>query len=1159
MIRRVFRLSAIAFVASVQFPSFATAQSGDWNQTGAGSVFNWGDAANWAGGLVASGANNTATFATAKLVSDAFVNLDSARTIGGLVFDNPTNLNNWIVTGNSALTLSTNAAGGPTIAVNNGAIGAIVSTAISGTQGLTKTGPGILVLDGNYTGLTGGVTVLAGTLSLPKGSPINPLGTNAITLSGGTLQIGRQIFPSISPTAFNQVTVVPHSLVSSAVTVTMDGGTARTGYTFIDLPAGVGLPHPQTNNDSLFLDARNVTGTVALINPVALSTISFLGSTGNGDSITPSNNPTVTAKLNYADGTPSATTTAFNVPDWLATSSVFGPHAYSALRVNLTGTYAPNLGYLWNRSITNPNPNDPIASISLSWSGGASPNAHTAIFAVSGTPLTYAQDYSANNITVTTDSGIALPTTTAVTFGKLSIGSNTLILTGTALTFGGASLTGNPTFSIGTTLTVTPGLFTDGGSARTITMIGGGTLVAGIPAPNLSAGTNVVVNGGTLNLNSATAFGPSPNVSVSNAGSVLNLAPGTNPSLASLSGASAGLVVLNGNQIAIGGSSSTTYGGAIQDGSAAGSIVKVGSGTLSLFGVSTFTGGITIANGTLVGTVSGTLSTGPIILAGGNLTVGAGTVTPYSVAGFGGLGSGWTANGSASFPAANTLQLTPNTGSQAGSAWFNSRVPVGPFTLSFTYSVPNSSGTPGEGITFGFQNQATKPLNALGTSGDGFGIFGIAPSAAGEINILPALTSGASGSGIGVLANNYPGAMLTTATAPGGVNTGTTTPTNVVVTYDGANMVFQLTQGANTYTSPALPLNIGGAVGSATAYFGFTGATGGATAQQIISNLVFNSLTQNNYSNDVSLVVPAGTIRVLANAAVSTVNLATLTMAANSTLSVSPDPSNLVGTPFGLTFTGTTLNGAGTFIVANTAAGAGTLSLGPVTNGTGVGSINLNGGGTLILGAPSTYTGGTTVNAGTLQVSNSSGSATGAGPVTIASGGSLNGGTGGGSASPFADSTQGFISGMVIVQAGGFVFRGMNGPGLLTVNGGFNFQSGAEFSVYLASENPRTGALPIDLNTNSRVVTPLDFLFGGSLMVPIDGGGQTFAAGSTFDFFIGQDRGTFGSLPSSVTFVPTDFGNFARDFRADRFWQLRQPGRFLAVAIGERPGLGSDI
>jgi fibronectin-binding autotransporter adhesin len=226
--------------------------------------------------------------------------------------------------------------------------------------------------------------------------------------------------------------------------------------------------------------------------------------------------------------------------------------------------------------------------------------------------------------------------------------------------------------------------------------------------------------------------------------------------------------------------------------------------------------------------------------------------------------------------------------------------------------------------------------------------------------------------------------------------------------------------------------------------------------------------------------------------------------------------------------------------------------IGAVIGGTGGLTLSSPVGGSLEVTAANTYNGATTVNSGTLWVANTSGSATGTGPVTIASGATLGGGNGGGSANPFSDSTQGFVSGAATVQAGGILAPGNNAAGLLTVDGGVTFQNGSELAVYLATNNRRTGASPADVNTNSRLVTPLDVLFGSSLTVAIDGGGLTYAVGDDYDFFIGQ-VGAAISLPASVAIVPTDFasppspGNFA----------LSQSGSDLILTFAPVPEPGT--
>jgi autotransporter-associated beta strand protein len=209
--------------------------------------------------------------------------------------------------------------------------------------------------------------------------------------------------------------------------------------------------------------------------------------------------------------------------------------------------------------------------------------------------------------------------------------------------------------------------------------------------------------------------------------------------------------------------------------------------------------------------------------------------------GFNGFGSGWTTNatggvaGSAVFPAANVLQLTPANNSVASSAWFNTKLPTtGPLVISFTYTVPSTSGSLADGLSFGFQNSG---LTAIGAGGGGLGIQGVTPSIVVQMNNFPSNTdngsvSGGQGSGIGVLVN---GAAVPHTPTSFPVNFGfLNNPTNVVMVYDGTNANITLTQNSATYTA-SFPFNLA-ALGTS-AFFGFTGGTGGLNAQQLISNL----------------------------------------------------------------------------------------------------------------------------------------------------------------------------------------------------------------------------------------------------------------------------------------------------------------------------------
>jgi autotransporter-associated beta strand protein len=149
---------------------------------------NWGDANNWSGGAIASGASSIADFSTLSLPGDLTVTLDSPRTVSALRFGDTSSTYKWILTGTNALTLTNNSS----IKVANQS--ATISTPLAGTTGLTKNGAGTLVLGGATNTLTGGITNNAGSVTLDyssAGSPATNIlpAANNLVLNGGTIQI----------------------------------------------------------------------------------------------------------------------------------------------------------------------------------------------------------------------------------------------------------------------------------------------------------------------------------------------------------------------------------------------------------------------------------------------------------------------------------------------------------------------------------------------------------------------------------------------------------------------------------------------------------------------------------------------------------------------------------------------------------------------------------------------------------------------------------------------------------------------------------------------------------------------------------------------------------------------------------------------------------
>ncbi|HEY5909509.1 MAG TPA: LamG-like jellyroll fold domain-containing protein [Verrucomicrobiae bacterium] len=179
--------------SSLLYPTYA---SGVWTNDASGT---WGDTNNWSGGLIANGVSRFADFSTIDITADRTVTLDNARTIGGLRFGDTVGSQNWTLAGANTLTLDGGSPNVPTIAVKQNT--ATISTPLAGTYGFTKTGNGILAVNGvNVVG--GGLKVNAGSVNITGGSTTFGSGVSIVgyrtgsgnlALTGGTLAIGGEL------------------------------------------------------------------------------------------------------------------------------------------------------------------------------------------------------------------------------------------------------------------------------------------------------------------------------------------------------------------------------------------------------------------------------------------------------------------------------------------------------------------------------------------------------------------------------------------------------------------------------------------------------------------------------------------------------------------------------------------------------------------------------------------------------------------------------------------------------------------------------------------------------------------------------------------------------------------------------------------------------
>ena len=298
------------------------------------------------------------------------------------------------------------------------------------------------------------------------------------------------------------------------------------------------------------------------------------------------------------------------------------------------------------------------------------------------------------NTTVSGDVTIKSDTTSSSagviqTLGTLAIGANTLTIdkgsnaTGatSGVTFGVVTLSGAPSFTVnsGSLLTLasitgatynltfggagdttvtgaiatTTGNLTKSGNGI-LTLSGANTFTGGltINAGNVKLGSVSALNS-TANSQNAVTFGPASTGTLS-----IN---GNNVTIASLNtdiGNAGSTTVQNGSAstnatLTIGNSSNadSTYAGAIQNGSTATlALNKAGTGTLTLTGANTYTGGTTLNVGTIKLSGLGALAGGTVAIGGGTLSVvnaagvdssgGALTGTSNSIAGNINLNSG---------------------------------------------------------------------------------------------------------------------------------------------------------------------------------------------------------------------------------------------------------------------------------------------------------------------------------------------------------------------------------------------------------------------------------------------------------------------------------------------------------------------------------------
>ncbi len=1122
-----------------------TQNGGGLDASGTGALTVAGNTAGGANAVAFSGSGNRTLTLTGSSTALNTFNPIIGDGAGGATSVAKTGGGTWVLNGANTYTGNTTVSAG-TLAVNRVTAGtAPVGTGTINLNGGTLSFRGTAANPLTVTGFTQDVIMSASDFSSPS-----PFGlTSPIDGAPGT--VAGNVFAlygvGANPNNPTQGLPVSRTFVSAANPLTT-----------YQLAAYDNGPGGAINRNSLFLSAdanASTTGTLAIAagSQGQFQTVSVLAMSGGGAA-------SFNAVLHFSDGS-STTVNNLGAPDWFNGT----PFAITDLgRVSTDGFPATVSGnprmYPIDIGLSANDQTKTLTSIDFTWTGGGRLN----IFGVSGAAPGGVSSL-ANAVTVTANSTIDMVNTGAMALGHLSIGGNTLNTTGpsnSTLSVAGVTMTGNPTFNVaGNQQLFLPGALDFNSAARTVTKSGNGIMTLDAAAVN-STGTNrLTVNGGTANVTNGSALGTAPNLTVG--GGTANLGPyatltsvtttgGTAnlPNVTSVTGAltsnngtvnlgqpaSIGTLTVNAGTVNLGGATSATHftgaggtlalgGNTLTVGSAngndsagailtgTGSLVKLGTGTQTLTSSgSTFSGGTNVTSGRVTAAAPGALGAGVVTLQNGT-TLGIGGVPGSTITGFNGNGSGWNlqgANNSLPTIAGDVLTITTNNGNLARSAWFNTPFQIGSigtgngaFTASFKYSDVTGGGA--DGTTFTIQSAGS---TALGGGGGALGYNGIGSSAALEINIY-----GPNTPGIQVRTN---GATGTPYDSTGSIVTNVSGPGNEIqftINYDGAgNYTVNMTQGSNTFSKTYTGINLATVVGTNTnAFVGFTGATGGAQAQQSISNFTFNWVGDttphtpiSTYTNAVALPDGASsTITPSVIAGVTTFTMGNLTMGAGSTLNVQADTGSLANTAYNLTLGATTLNGNATFNVANNGTGVGNLTLGALNDGGTARTITKTGAGNVVLPAPAaSLVDGTAVNVntGTVRVTDPLALGTLAN-VTVASGANLSLGTrqtvgalnGAGNVALNGNTLTVGSTNNLPSAFGGVIADGSAAGGLTKAGTG---------TLALTGANTYTGPTAVNAGTllvhgslaNSAVTVAGGATLGGNGTI---NGGVTFQAGST--------------------------------------------------------------
>jgi len=200
------------------------------------------------------------------------------------------------------------------------------------------------------------------------------------------------------------------------------------------------------------------------------------------------------------------------------------------------------------------------------------------------------------------------------------------------------------------------------------------------------------------------------------------------------------------------------------------------------------------------------------------------------------FGSGFTTgsmalNGNAAINGTALSLTTTSPQFQAASAWFPTALNVQKFTTDFTFQLSAGSST-ADGFTIAIQNNTP---TTIGGSGGGLGYLNIPNSVAVKFDLYNNAGEGTDSTGL--FTNGQDPTIPAVDMTSSGVDLHSGHVFSVHIVYDGTNLTMTITDTTNTaltFTNTWTAVNIPGTVGANTAFVGFTGGTGGFTANQSV-------------------------------------------------------------------------------------------------------------------------------------------------------------------------------------------------------------------------------------------------------------------------------------------------------------------------------------